>query len=221
MTQKARVLLALALSTASFHSHAVTLNPENGHYYLLVDFTDDWRLDWNDAKSHAETLTHNGVSGHLATITNQQEDDFIWQLGGEGRFLGGFNNSTLNEAGEWVHNDWQWVTGEAFSFYNWVEGEPNHWNDGTGQTPANEDYLMYWWSVANLIGRWNDTNVDSSWFDGNSIVFTTQGFIVEFSTSNTSPVPLPGAFWLFSSGLLLAAGYLRRSHTTSFDRKTV
>lgn len=210
MAHFSRISLAFSLSIASFSSDAIVFNPGNGHYYQMVDFTSDWKLDWNGAKAYAEGLSHEGRTGHLATITSQQEDDFVWGNGGEGRFLGGFDISSQDTSGNWVHNAWQWVTGETFTFTNWITDEPSHWQDGSELTPNNEDYLMYWWTKEGLTGRWNDTNLDSSWLDGNTITYTTRGFVVEFSESSITSVPLPGTFWLFASGLLFIGSSLKK-----------
>jgi hypothetical protein len=211
MTHINRIALALSLSVASFSSHAISFNPANGHYYQVIDFSEVGRMNWNEAKSYAEGLIHEGLTGHLATITSQEEDDFVWNIGGEGRFLGGFDTSTQDSSGNWIHNAWQWVTGETFSFSNWIPGEPSHWQDGSDLTPNNEDYLMYWWNNGQE-GRWNDTNLDSSFLAGNSISFTTQGFVVEYSASNITGVPLPGALWLFTTGLLvIGSSFKKRS----------
>jgi len=204
-----RFLTVMAVSVASFSTQAAILNSSNGHYYDLVTFADiGERLDWFGAKSFAENSSFNGKLGHLATLTSAAEDDFVWnRLGAEGYFLGAFDNSTLGQNGTWSHNSWQWVTGEAFSYSNWLLGEPNHWQDGSGLTPNNEDYLVYGWQDRGAgVLRWNDTNVDSSYIDdqGNK-KYTARGFVIEYeaAVSNVPPatVPVPGAFWLFSSVL--------------------
>ncbi|MCQ8102877.1 hypothetical protein NP590_02065 [Methylomonas sp. SURF-2] len=202
-------LTALLFVAASFPSFASPVfNPSNGHYYELHTFTDDWRLDWSEAKAFAGNLTFEGVNGHLATVTSQEEDDFLWHvLAAQGSFLGGFDVSSYNdETGLWQHQAWQWVTGESFSYGNWLPGEPNHWQDGSAETPDNEDYLMYWWPVASDNGRWNDTNLDSSEMTDSGIRYTARGFVVEYAPILTPPVhaPLPASAWLFASGLLLA-----------------
>lgn len=212
MTHLSRIALALSLTSASFATHAITfnpadepvyLNPDNGHYYQLIDFSDTWRLDWNEAKSFAEGLFYEGRTGHLATITSQPEDDFVWGIGGEGRFLGGFDNSTQDSSGNWIHNPvWQWVTGEAFIFDNWVTGEPNHYE-------GKEDYLMYWWNNGQ-IGRWNDTPLDSADYSEGSLRYTTRGFVIEYTTGNLTNVPLPGTMWLFATGLIFLGASLKK-----------
>ena len=55
------------------------LNPENGHYYALVDhFTDTGNvITWPDANAATELLSFNGLPGHLATIESASENQFI------------------------------------------------------------------------------------------------------------------------------------------------
>jgi len=199
-----RYLLLLAISAASFSTQAATLNPANGHYYDLVEFNDSFRLDWNQAKTYAETSTFNGSAGYLATLTSVAEDDFVWNLGAQDYFLGGYDTSTQDSNGNWTHSAWQWVTGEIFAFDKWLPGEPNHWQDGSNLTPNNEDYLMYWGAVRG----WNDTNLDSSFVQGSAIKYSTKGFVVEYAPTPTH-MPVPGAFWLFSS-ILAVVGWHKK-----------
>ncbi len=90
-------------------------------------------------------LTH-PVCGypHLATVTSAEEDAFIVETFGElplfGKWLGGFQAPNGEEPG----GGWGWVTGEAWDYTNWNDGEPN--NAG-----GNEEHLEYWDN-----GRWND-----------------------------------------------------------------
>lgn len=201
-----RALVALAITVSSFSAYAApALNSDNGHYYEVFSFADTGRLDWNQAKAFAENSVFNGSHGYLATVTSKQEDDFLWGLGAEGTFLGAFDHSTYVN-GTLQHNQWQWVSGETFAYNNWVPGENNNWQDGSDLTANNEDYLMYWWSpVAGDNGRWNDTNIDSSWMDGSTMKYTTRGFVVEYGLSiapvPVTSVPLPAPFLLFASGL--------------------
>ena len=48
---------------------AVT-NPSNGHRYVLINK----EMTWREAKAYAERL-----GGYLATITSQEEQDWIYQ----------------------------------------------------------------------------------------------------------------------------------------------
>ena len=98
-------------------------NPDNGHSYKRIDTS----MTWSDAKIYAENL-----GGYLATITSQDENDFVWDnLGASGPdfiWLGGTDEVT--------EGTWQWVTGEAWVYENWGPGQPD--DGGYGQ-----DYLSF------------------------------------------------------------------------------
>ena len=92
-----------------------------GHEYRVV--VDKGIHDWRIANAQAT----NGW--YLATITSQQEQNFIESLiknaqeyyqnhryseGIEGLWLGGF----------FKNNSWHWVTGESWSYTNWGPSQP-------------------------------------------------------------------------------------------------
>ena len=48
-------------------------------------------LNWHEAEAHAQTLTYEGVSGHLATITSDEEAKIVFDiLDGQSYWIGGF-----------------------------------------------------------------------------------------------------------------------------------
>lgn len=159
-------LFILALSFVSVGA-APILWSTNGHYYEAIGTT----ATWANAKALAENMTYLGLRGHLATITSLAENQFITSnMTFSGYFVGGFqNDGTAEPLGEW-----QWVTGEAFSFSNWGPGEPND--------SAGEDALHF-----RADGLWNDINKGSSY-----------GYIVEYE----AVVPEPGAYVLCLLGIL-------------------
>ncbi len=85
----------------------------NGHYYELIEE----RLSWSDARDSAVSM-----GGYLATITSQEEDDFIDNVFNGYFWIGGYQleGSTEPDGG------WQWVTGEDWSYTNWFSGEPSN-----------------------------------------------------------------------------------------------
>jgi hypothetical protein len=194
--KRALAVLTIFAASCTAQASAYYYNAANEHYYEFVDFGDVVGLtqSWNSASAYAATLSltsASGYEGHLATLSSQAEDDFVWSFLNangvdalaSGRFLGAYKDA--NAA-------WQWVTGESFNYANWMAGEPN--NSG-----GNENYLMNWWSADALGGRWNDTT-ETSCIAGQC---STWGFVVEFEPT---VVPVPSALLLFASGLALV-GY--------------
>ena len=103
-------------------------NPINGHLYEKFDTP----MTWDDAKAYCESL-----DGYLATVTSQEEQNWIWNTLYPYRC--NFGATDAEEEGVW-----KWVTGEPWDYTNWDAGEP-----GGG---INENIIE--WFSAN--GRWHD-----------------------------------------------------------------
>jgi hypothetical protein len=160
---------------------------DGGHYYAVIS----GRLSWTEAASAAESLDHNGIKGHLATLTTEAENNFVWEnLGGDLKhyWLGGKRTGSPEEP----TGGWSWVTeDEQWEFPNWFSpAELN--NSGGGQ-----DYLSFWSGPG---GKW--MNARNDWGGA-------KGYIVEFSSSQA--VPLPAPIWLLASGVLGLVA-IRRSY---------
>jgi len=127
---------------------------------------------WQDAKSAAEAMTYSGCSGHLVTITSQQEQDELYALFGSqlfGKWYGGYQEEGVIPA----NYGWQWVTGEPWVYTNWDSLEPN---DAYG--PASEQYLIGWLNQTSWdeYGKfWND--------DGGNL--DANGYVVEYDCAVT------------------------------------
>ncbi len=98
-------------------------DPLTGHVYK-VNTTE---LTWEEARDAAAAMTLGGSQGHLATITSQQEHNFIasW-LDGMNMWMGA---SDLVSEG-----DWQWATELSGATTIWnngpIEGVFENWYDG-------------------------------------------------------------------------------------------
>jgi len=144
------------------------------HYYDIIECTN---ISWYEAKDQAESLVFNGMHGHLTTIPFEAENTFIVdhvlvnaQSGTY--FIGGLQSP-------FPGGDWQWITGEEWSYSNWWVTEPS------GDGPA----LVIYSSLATLekLGRWNDLPGD--------LQLQNAGYIVEYSA------PSPGE-WILLDGQL-------------------
>lgn len=115
----------------------------NGHYYYLYNLEDI--TTWGDAKLYCEKK-----NGYLATITSQEENDFIYyymkQNGYESAYFGLYDSA---------YNDWNWVTDEIFEYANWHTNEPSSYK---------ENYGMFYYKYSDR--TWNDGDFGNVTVDG-------------------------------------------------------
>ena len=117
------------------------------HFYEFVP----WTNGWLEAKADAEAR-----GGHLVTVTSSEEWAVITnQFGSQllGCWLGGSDAET--------EGDWQWVTGEPWTFSWWGPGEPN---SGTKQ---------------NYLWIHNRSTSEFRWDDSQSPYYEVVGYILE------------------------------------------
>ncbi|MDD2545404.1 MAG: VCBS domain-containing protein, partial [Burkholderiaceae bacterium] len=165
-------------------------NPVNQHYYQYIDYTANNLTDrtWTGADGYADhpTTTFNGLQGYLATITSDQENQFIvGKVGG---------NAWIGASDAEKEGTWKWVTGpeagtvimiepsdgnnpvyNTSPYYSWQAGEPN---DGGGA----EDYAqLISKNVGSLqAGKWNDLSNTGGGGD-----YTVTGFVIEYGGIGT------------------------------------
>lgn len=145
----------------------------NGHAYELITV----RQTWDQASSSCESR-----AGHLATVASEGENVFIYDSfwadreGGD-LWLGGFQEEGTDEPSA----DWEWVTGENWSYTNWGAGQPDNSNE--------QDCLQMW--GGGDPGDWDDTQCDESQYS-----------VCEW---DTQPKPVPALpFWALGGlGILL------------------
>ena len=152
------LIVAVFLLTLAGPLAAQPVEGPNGNYYELVSAG----LTWDEAKTAAESMTFGGAPGYLATLTSAEEDAFVASFAAASDAW--FGASDLATDG-----NWEWVTGEVWSYTNWNNGEPN---GGTGENCAHY-----------FVGTtWNDT-----------ICSTIRNYVVEYDAvafvpqSNTFP----------------------------------
>jgi Lectin C-type domain len=126
-----------------------------GHQYSAVT-TGGPGYTWTEANAAAQALSCCGVPGHLATMADANENDFIrLNLGGVQGWIG-FND--IASEGTFV-----WVNGDPVTFTSWNSGEPN--NSGGNENCA---------EISGSGGGWNDLPCDGQ---ANA---RRSAFIVEF-----------------------------------------
>jgi len=170
----------------------------NGHYYDVVSSKD--YVSWDEANRDSQTLEHNGLSGHLVTLTSAAENDFVWQLLSAASaddfdryWLGGYQ---VDGASEPV-GGWTWVTTEVWDYENWHVGEPNN----SGRHGVDQNWLHYWDTT---IGEWDDMDLRD--------IMT--GYVIEYDSFSLRPdaaVPAPLTVLMFGAGLIgIAVSRVRR-----------
>src|SRR5436853_7230475 len=115
-------LCALINSQAGLAVLDAAINPANNHtYYLLSNST------WTAAESQAVLL-----GGHLVTVNDQAENDWVWNRWGTNRSLWiGLHDPVFNDGTGAQHgSNFVWASGEVTAFKNWNSGEPNNGNSG-------------------------------------------------------------------------------------------
>ena len=133
-------------------------NSANDHYYEIVTTP----ITWSEALKEAQASTYLNLTGHLATITSQEESDFISPSVNQFYCLGGYQPpGSFEPDGGWI-----WITGEPWGYNYWYPGQPDNSNG--------ENVLEFYWS-----GYWNDFNSDNQ----------QSGYVIEYDnlTETTPP----------------------------------
>jgi hypothetical protein len=141
----------------------------------VVEFP-DWDgsgpIDWDTANAEVATIPGNY---HLATITSQEEQDFIATVLMSGLshqwWIGAYqdiNDPAYSEPG----GGWKWVTGETWDFTSWDTGPPSQPDDQAAGD--NENWAAVW---KYLSWNWNDA------------FHTHRGFMRGYIAESVDPAP--------------------------------
>ena len=104
----------------------------NGNTYRLTN-----RLTWEQAQ--AEALN---AGGNLVTINSLQEQQWLVTT------FGGTEQLWIGLTDKVTEGQFQWASGETFTYTNWFTGQPDN-----GGPPPGEDYVVMNFGAA---GQWND-----------------------------------------------------------------
>jgi len=162
----------------------------NGHYYAAINNGGIWFV----SLQIATFMRHQGVPGHLATLTSAEEDAWVFAnvmssqgIPGYIYHLGGWAAHMFGNPGGL--DGWQWLTGEPWEFENWAPGEPNNAGNEGDREKCLAYYFHHYHGGASHVG-WNDVAEDYN-----------TGFIVEFDGEDATnhppifPVPVRNASW--------------------------
>ena len=162
-------------------------NTATGHYFEVYKKPSTDSLTWDAAKASLGTRRCGGVTGHLATITSSDEDEFVdalrqtavVALGGLGQvWVGGSQGSGSAQPGD----GWYWENNEgpfpgvnsATGYAHWNAAEPN--DGGDFIEDGQENHLT--------LGRYG---LGGGWNDEGTALNSIGGYIVEYD------VPRPAA----------------------------
>ena len=180
---KAIFLIATFMVSTGWCFNVIEL--DNDHAYAVIS----GRITWVEARDEALTLEYDGIQGHLATLTTEAENNFVWEeLGGNLKhyWIGGEQTGSPEEP----TGGWSWVTGEAWEFAHWFS--PAELNNSGGK----QHYLSFW------------SGPGGNWMDARNDWGGAKGYVVEFSSQ---AVPLPAPIWLLAFGIIGLVGIRRVS----------
>lgn len=176
------------------------LNPANGHYYA---FFPDSGIPWDAARSLAASSTYMGSPGHLATITSESEQSFLYDAFPQisNYWIGGLQNLSSPTYSE-PSGGWEWITGEPWTYTNWSPGEPN--NSGNA-----EGFLV----LRNFSGtgmRWNDDRA-SSGLSGYVVEYDDVTFGTNYCQATPNSTGVPSTTRSFGSNSVAANAFSLRT----------
>lgn len=144
------------------------LNPFNGHSYKLIATT----RTWAEARADCEAM-----GGYLVTVTSLEEKNFVTMVLSTQATPSFWYGAFQPQPEVAPSANWQWVTGEPWSYTNWNSGEPTNsagnehflatvstggvWNDYPGTTLLG--YICEW--------GWEDSYLPKSSYEGHRYSF--------------------------------------------------
>jgi Lectin C-type domain len=136
------------LNDCSTRSNAAAYDPDTKHCYLVV----------HDLATFADATSHcTGMGAHLVTLSNAQENDFVWGLDAAEHWIGATDGRGLRDT---MPGPYSWTDGEPFAYMDWSQGQPNAsastCPDGTMGGGSCYEHCAFQWSGGAVPGEWND-----------------------------------------------------------------
>jgi hypothetical protein len=152
----------------------------NGHAYQPVTVADV--IAWTSAERAAWL-----AGGYLATITSQEENEFVfnligadpacWRTAGDALYMGPWLGGYQPEGAPEPAGGWLWVTGEPFEYTAWLSVEPSG---------PNEDRLHYMGREGSPAAAWNDRPNIDAW---GPVAYIVEYDPVTFDAEDANAVP--------------------------------
>ena len=122
----------------------------NGHWYERVNAS----VTWHQAKQQAEDM-----GGHLATLTSDAENTYVYDNFGTSAWLGGTDEDS--------EGTWRWVTGEPWGYTRWHSAQPDNASGEEHYLEYRDGYPAYTWNdwtatdTANFIVEYESSDCDA------------------------------------------------------------
>jgi hypothetical protein len=153
------------LAGASLLLAQPVLNPDNGHYYEVID---DTTISWTQASLSAGTLIFGDFTGYLATLTSEEEEAFLLNTFTPAQLSRRWLGASQGEGVVPADAGWAWGTGEDWLYTHWALGEPNDFFGAASQQYLQTEIVV---DLAPLTMTWLDQADED---------LLTQGYIVEY-----------------------------------------
>jgi hypothetical protein len=210
--------LLLTPSMASAQWFQWTGPSGNGHWYRLTTTAGNW----TQARDEASAL-----GGHLVSVGSQEENSFLqatfFPVQREAFWIGLVRSGGLS-TGTFNFNEFVWDSGEALTFANWNEGEPNNCACGYLRADQGErfgvinwhyyiepNYQTFWPWFEGAQGTWNDVphdGFDNSMGSLNPLAY--YGIVESAVAPVVTPEPSTAVLTVTGAALLALVGQQRR-----------
>ncbi|XP_038059113.1 snaclec VP12 subunit A-like [Patiria miniata] len=106
------------------------------------------KLPFNEAETYCQGFANRNGKAHLASVHDEQENDFIVELASSAGIAGKDGWVWIGLTDQIVEGSFAWTDGTALSYVNWLPGAPSdgdytavrpmdkQWNDGYGNKRA-------------------------------------------------------------------------------------